>query len=51
MTGGVFYEHGHRVVAGTLSLLVLGLSGWGRRGRAAASWAALAHLGSPSSPC
>ena len=28
MAGGVFYEHGHRVVAGTLSLLVLGLSGW-----------------------
>ncbi|HTB33832.1 MAG TPA: COX15/CtaA family protein [bacterium] len=28
MTGGVFYEHGHRMVAGTLGLLVLGLSAW-----------------------
>ena len=26
MVGGVFYEHGHRMVAGTLGLLVLGLA-------------------------
>jgi cytochrome c oxidase assembly protein subunit 15 len=46
MTGGVFYEHGHRVVAGALSLLVLGLSGWAavaeRRGWARwLTWGAL----------
>lgn len=28
MTGGVFYEHGHRMLAGTLSTLVLGLALW-----------------------
>jgi cytochrome c oxidase assembly protein subunit 15 len=28
MVGGVFYEHGHRVVAGALALLVLGLALW-----------------------
>src|SRR5579859_996432 len=26
MTGGVFYEHGHRLVAGTVSLLMMGLA-------------------------
>lgn len=28
MEGGVFYEHGHRVVAGTLGLLIFGLAIW-----------------------
>lgn len=28
MEGGVFYEHGHRVVAGTLGLLIIGLALW-----------------------
>jgi cytochrome c oxidase assembly protein subunit 15 len=46
MTGGVFYEHGHRVVAGALGLLVLGLAAWAafaeRRGWARwLTWGAL----------
>jgi cytochrome c oxidase assembly protein subunit 15 len=31
MVGGVFYEHGHRMVAGALGLLVIGLAVWAAR--------------------
>jgi heme a synthase len=46
MQGGVFYEHGHRMVAGTLSVLVLVLALWSwvtepRPWARAISWAAL----------
>jgi cytochrome c oxidase assembly protein subunit 15 len=28
MVGGIFYEHGHRMVAGAVALLTFGLAGW-----------------------
>jgi cytochrome c oxidase assembly protein subunit 15 len=46
MTGGVFYEHGHRMVAGTLGILVLVLALWAaaaerRRWARMITWGAL----------
>ena len=28
MVGGIFYEHGHRMIASTVGLLTIGLAGW-----------------------
>jgi cytochrome c oxidase assembly protein subunit 15 len=46
MTGGVFFEHGHRMVAGLLGMLIAGLALWAgfsesRRWARAIAWAAL----------
>ena len=46
MEGGVFYEHGHRLVAGTVGLMMLGLAFWvwRREERKAVRWLAAAAL-------
>ena len=49
MQGGVLFEHGHRLVAGTVGLLSVGLALWyqrreGRRGVRRAAWVALAAV-------
>src|SRR3990167_2457625 len=28
MVGGIFYEHGHRMIAGVVGLMILGLAAW-----------------------
>jgi len=42
MVGGIFYEHGHRMVAGTVGLLMIGLAIWTwlREGRRWVRWLA-----------
>ena len=49
MVGGIFYEHGHRVIAATVGFLTLVLAVWtgrveGRRSVRRLAWAALAII-------